>query len=347
VFGRGDLAYQGGNRHPVGTGPLKLREWERGRHLLLERFPKYWGPPSPAQTIEVAIEPDPIRALGQARRGEIDLLGRVPPAWVPEQLDSPALRGNFKIVRSQPARFTFVLWNLSRPPLDDPAVRRALSLGIDRARILDAVRHGVGRPIASPALGGGRGPDAIFDLAAAQKMLDEAGLPRASEGGLRQRNGKPVKLVLLVPNGSHEASEAARRVDEALGKLGIAVEPAVGDFAILLLRLKKGMFDGALLEWSGRDDDDLGPLFRGGGGQNYGGYRSKEVDALVDQLRERSSPGGAARRDLYERLARALDADPPALFLYAPDEVYLLSKRLAPARPAGDFLLFRDLGPAP
>ncbi len=222
VFGRGDLAYQGGNRRPVGTGPLRLREWERGRRIVLERFPKYWGAPAAAE-IDVDIEPDPAKALGRARRGEIDLLGRVPPAWVPEQLESPTLKREFQVRRSQPARFVFVLWNVAHPPLDDVAVRRALALAVDRARLLADVRHGVGRAVAAPALGGAPAPEPAFDLAAANAALDAAGLARMNGDGMRARNGRPIRLAFLVPKESHESAEVARRVGDALARVGIAV----------------------------------------------------------------------------------------------------------------------------
>ncbi|MSP60873.1 MAG: hypothetical protein EXR72_11120 [Myxococcales bacterium] len=342
VFARGELAYQAANRRPVGTGPLRLREWERGKRLVLERFPGYWGPPAAADEIEVLIDQDMVRALGRARRGEIDLLGHVPAEWVPEQLDSPTLRAHFRTVRTNPARFTFVVWNTAHEPLDDPAVRRALGIAIDRTRVLHEARHGVGRAIASPSLGGAKGPVTRFDPVRASATLESAGLPRSGDGP-RMRGGRPVRLTLLVPSGSHEAGEAGRRVAEGLGKIGIATDIAAGDLGTILLRLRNGKFDGALLEWTGRDDDDLGPLFRTGGAQNFGKYSDRDVDALIDQLK-RPAPQ-AERRALFGRLSGALDANPPALFLYAPDEVYLLARRLAPARPSGDFLLLRDLGP--
>jgi peptide/nickel transport system substrate-binding protein len=344
VFGHGELAYQGGNRRPVGTGPFRLREWEHGRKIVLGRFDKYWGGPNTvAEEIDVAIEPDAARALGQARRGEIDLLGRVPPAWYPEQLESPTLRSAFRTMRATPARFTFVLWNLEHPPFSDPAVRRALNQAIDRTRLANEVRHGVARPIVAPILDGATGPEPIFDLAAAQAALDAAGLPRGSEGGPRTRNGHPLRIGLLVPSGSHESSEAARLFVDALAKIGIAVEISVGDLPILLMRLRKGMFDAVLLEWNGRDDDDLSPLFHTGGAQNFGKYSVREVDRALEATRD-PTISSDERHARFGRLASALAADPPALFLYAPDEIYLLGKRLGDPRPDGDFVLIRDLG---
>jgi peptide/nickel transport system substrate-binding protein len=106
VFGRGELAYQGANRRPVGTGPLELKSWERGAKLVLARNPRYWGTPARAEEVDVAIQPDALASLGAARRSEVDLVGRVPPAWVPEQIDSPSLRAGYRAVRLTPTRST-------------------------------------------------------------------------------------------------------------------------------------------------------------------------------------------------------------------------------------------------
>jgi peptide/nickel transport system substrate-binding protein len=278
---------------------------------------------------------------------------------VPEQIDSPSLRAGYRAVRLTPTRFTFVLWNEDRPPFDDPAVRRALALAVDRSKLLAEVRHGLGRAIAAPPLAppgaapplappGAApplvpdGPAPRFDLAAADAALTAAGLPRPESGGPRTRGGRPFRIGLLLPSGSREAQATAKQLGEALSKLGITVEPQLGDLAVLLGRLKRGMFEAALLEWSGDGAADLEPLVRGRGAQNFGRHRSAEVDRLLDQLRE----PGADRAALSAQLEHALADDPPALYLFAPDEVYLIARRLGEPRLLGGFPLLRELGPA-
>jgi ABC-type transport system substrate-binding protein len=149
-----------------------------------------------------------------------------------------------------------------------------------------------------------------------------------------------------VPSGSHEAEELGRRLAEALGKLGLSVEVVNGDLGSILMRLRKGQFDGALLDWTGRPGDDLAPLFHSRGAYNHGGYRNPELDALLDAWHRPSAPGTTERHELAARIEAALAADPPALFLYAPTEVFLYSRHLGAAPRFGDFLLLRGLRPA-
>lgn len=372
VFGRGELQYQPANRRPVGTGPYRLRMWERGdrgergergHRLVLERSPRYWGSPPGYETIEVLFEEDAAQALGRAKRGEVEVVDRVPPAYLPEQLDSPTLRANYHAVRVEPFRFVFVQWNLGHPPLDRPEVRRALAMAVDRSRLLDAARHGQGRPIAAPPLGDPKAApmprhapkEALQVLAAAGlvRPKDAADAPPSSASspgpGPGMGPARP-RFTLLVSSGSHEAEELGRRLTETLGKLGLAVEVVSGDLGSILMRLRKGLFDGALLEWTGRPGDDLAPLFHSRGAYNHGGYRNPELDALLDAWHRPSPPDSgtgpaAGRRELAARIEAALATDPPALFLYAPTEVFLYSRHLRAAPRFGDFLLLRGLLP--
>lgn len=326
-------------RHPVGTGPLRLEEWQRHR-LVLSRFADYWGPPAAAARIEIAVEPDASRALLQAKRGELDLLGPVPPLYLSEQLDTPAISSRFQVVRLAAPRVALVLWNAAHPPLDDAAVRRALALAVDRRRVLEEARYGAGRPIdtvpasASPEVARG-------DPGRADAALDAAGLIRGS-GGLRARAGKPTRLSLLVPTGSREAQVAGRLVAAALLRVGVPLEVVELDLATLLARVRRGAFDAALLSWIGIDDDDLAPLLGPRGPWPLGGEPARPLERALEALL--ATPARSRERsEARTALARAVQQAAPALFLYAADEVFLVSRRVAPIAVEGDFFRLRDL----
>jgi peptide/nickel transport system substrate-binding protein len=337
---KGDLNHHPGNRRPVGTGPLRLDDWQR-RRITLSRFGDYWGTPARAATVEIVAEPDAAKALYLARRGEIDVLGHLPPAYVPDQIETPAVTSRLEVVRARSHRVALVLWNTARPPLDDATVRRALSLAVDRRRVLDDARHGLGRPEGSVPIGALPAPGKA-DLTAAAALLDAAGLPRASSG-VRARAGKAVRLTLLVPTGSREAEAAARQVADAVGRAGIPVDVTLLDFGLLVGRLQRGAFDAALLEWSGFDDDDVEPLVGSQGAWALGGFSSRLVDQLLAEMQ--GLPAGEARDRTRAQLAQAVTDAAPALFLYVADEVYLHARRLGPAVLDGDFFRLRDLGP--
>jgi len=104
------------------------------------------------------------------------------------------------------------------------------------------------------------------------------------------------------------------------------------------MRLRKGAFDGALLEWTPPAADDLGALLRGRGtgAYNFGGYASREVDQLLDVLRrpeQADGPRGEVRQRMREKLAAHLaDQGADALDELPREAMRRLADAQAPAR---------------
>ena len=113
----------------------------------------------------------------------------------------------------------------------------------------------------------------------------------------------------------------------------------------LMERVRRMAFDGAVLEWTGADEDDLEPLLGTMGWAALGATGSAAVDRALSELR--SLPRGEARDRARADLAAALAATAPLLFLYAADDVYLAARRLGDveldAAPGADFFRLRDL----
>lgn len=342
VFGRGDLAYQPANRRPMGTGPFRLAEWQRGRRIVLERNAAYFGAAPAVERIEFVIEPDAVLALGRLKRHEVDLSSAVPPMYVPEQLESPAIKAGFRAEETPTGRLVFLLWNARRPELADVRVRRALSLICDRKRMVRELRHGLGRPILTPGPLATE-PSAIdADPARAEALLDEAGLTRAPAGEPRRGRGlRPLRVQVLYPAGSREATEGVKQLGEAAARAGVTVEGVAVELSLLLARIHRGAFDAAFLEWKGEPggDEDFGLLLDPKQGMIT--VENADVQAALEALRH--ARNAEARRPLYGRLERALAAAEPAAFLYAPTEMRLVSARLLTPRRFGDFLLLRSI----
>ncbi len=217
-------------RNVVGTGPFKLRAFDRQRHLEAERFDEYW-----------ARRPylDGTRTVfGLDRSG-------MQAAFITRQVDYVSLddRVQFETVKaaatdaqkmSYPTGHNWGLqFNLQRKPFDDVRVRRAVHLGIDRQKLLDAVTFGEGL-IAGPApvlptlsrAGWGMPPEEYMklpgwrqpkeqDLAEAKRLLAEAGYP----------NG--FKTVMHYGRGNSHPTTQAEPVASQLKSIGLDVEVRV------------------------------------------------------------------------------------------------------------------------
>jgi ABC-type oligopeptide transport system substrate-binding subunit len=168
--------------HIVSNGPFVLAEWQRGAHLALNRNPRYHGAfGGNIARVELALEQDAQAVLAAYEADELDVV----------QLDyrfslaeRETLRERHTADLASAPRFTtwFLGFDTGQPPLDDPRVRRALALAVDREVMAGAALRG----FATPATGGltppgipGHVPDIAlpYNPAAGRRLLAEAGFP--------------------------------------------------------------------------------------------------------------------------------------------------------------------------
>lgn len=186
AFNAGDAA--------IGTGPYRFVSWAPGQQLVFTRNEEYWdGAPQWQDVFFIPISNDPTR-IAALLNSEVDIIDHVPLA------DRAQLKTNQEIslVESPAARIMFVHLDsartnspfvadihgkpLERNPLQNPSVRRALSLAIDREAIVNYLLDGAGEPASQilPAMFEGSNPalkPEKPDRARAKALLAEAGYP--------------------------------------------------------------------------------------------------------------------------------------------------------------------------
>lgn len=256
---------------PVGSGPYKLASNKNGV-VHLTRNDKYWGGPVAIADVELVYQPDAALALTAAKRGELDIIPALVPAHWPGQATSPGLASSFAPLTLAPPKLRYFAFNARRAPLDDANLRHALALLVDRNNVAKKVFFGLARPASWPIWPGGPadGPEpaiAEFDPAGAGKLLDAARWVRGDKAEYRQRDGKPLKLVLVGLERPQPKDVAAPPVKterdmfvEACRKAGIQIELKTGGESWLEKRITDGNFDLVEMTWSGMTDSDLAGL---------------------------------------------------------------------------------------
>lgn len=217
------------------------------------------------------------------------------------------------------------------PILTDPVVRRALVLATDR-KVIGQAQFGTlttspGAPL-SPVLGRhlDAPPTPPYDPAAAVKLLESRGWVDHDGDGIRDKDGKPLRLVTIVAAPVMARVVMATRVQEAFRTLGIdlAVQPEEG--AVYLARRAAGQFD-LDLTGVGQDPTPSGLTqswtCAGFGGSNVNHYCNPVVDSLIARAIVARSGAPAIWR---EALARIAD-DYPAIFLAAVVNTFAISRR--------------------
>ncbi|SIO26725.1 ABC transporter substrate-binding protein [Paraburkholderia phenazinium] len=190
LYDSGDPLNNPHNIAPIGTGPFRFKSWERGSHVVLVRNPDYWDAPKPyIDELVLRFIGDPAARAVALETGELDLAGENPvPLLDIQRLQALPHLALESRGYSYDAAQTQLQFNLDNRYLANPKVRQAIAHTIDREAILRAVWYGYGivapSPI-SPLLTQFYDPHAPtwpHDPAKANQLLDEAGLPRQSNG---------------------------------------------------------------------------------------------------------------------------------------------------------------------
>jgi peptide/nickel transport system substrate-binding protein len=315
--------------HPVGSGPFEVAAWHRGDRIELVPNPDYFqGKPKLAKIV-VSFVSNPQTELVMLREHAIDWYPTIPAQ------DVAAARGidGVRVLLKPQSRFVALDFNVSREPLAERAVRRAIALGLDRATITARLMKGTAREavadIAPISWGYPPGLEPIaYDPAEAARLLDRAGW-RMGPDGVRHRDGRRLELQLAYARALDYADLAAE-AEQQLAHLGVAVELRSYSRELLYTPegiLQRGEFDMALDTWEAGLDPDDHFLFECGqappAGQNYGRYCSPVMDAL--QAAAMGNPRPEVRRRAYLGIERLALEDVPRAFVWWPADPHAVS----------------------
>ncbi len=275
-----------------GNGPFVRKEWRPQEMLILARNPKYWD--AAAVKIDTVVM-YPIDIITTAHtmylNGEIDWDTNVPL----DQIDAIRNRPDYH-VDPQLASY-YYCFNMIKKPFDDVRVRRALSMAIDRDRLVTQVTKSGEIPAYSmtPPMSG-YVPPAMKkgSIEEAQRLLAEAGYP----GG----KGFP-KFVVLYNTSENHKKIAEFILGEWERNLGISgIELVNQEFKTYLTTRRQNQFDVSRAGWIGdyQDPNTFLELFLSTSTLNGQSFQSPEFDALLEQAAR--MPSGKAR---YETLAKA------------------------------------------
>ncbi|WP_188964986.1 ABC transporter substrate-binding protein [Neoroseomonas lacus] len=329
------VGQEGMQTRPDGCGPFKLAEWRRGEAVIMERFAEYYGGSTeipvagPAQ-IDRAIfrvMPENSARIAALLAGEVDIISELP-ASAMRQVEASR---NAQVMKVNGTRTFFVSLNNAKAPFNDVRVRRALNHALDKAAIISRILAGTATP-----LRGVMSPDAFafnpdipeyaHDLARARALLAEAGVAQGTE---------------MVIDTTAALKEIAEAIAALLSRTGLRVRAQIWEGAVLgpmwqnaERRRERDMF---LTSWgNGALDpsDIMVPVLRTGGRGNSAGFSNAEVDRLLDAAETEADQG--RRADMYKRAQAIVTEQAPWIFLWLPQDIYGVARRVQNWRPQAD-----------
>lgn len=162
---------------PMGTGPYRIAEFVPGERIVYERHEEFWGDPAPYERVTVMNIPETVSRVTALRSGEVDMITNL----APDQLSMIDGDDDLKTEGSVTPLFHVMIMNVNHPQLEDPRIRRALSLAIDRDLLNEALWMGMAEVPSSHTMkefGDLHMPELTtfrHDPEEAKRLLDEAG----------------------------------------------------------------------------------------------------------------------------------------------------------------------------
>jgi peptide/nickel transport system substrate-binding protein len=346
------LAHSDFVTHPVGDGPYRLVRSVPGQFVELVANENFFLGKPKLERVIIRLATDPDARVNVLLSGQADAMDIVPPPL--DNLRRIEADPSLRLIPVPSTTVGYLLYNtrdprnLSQPHpiLADVRVRRALTLGLDR-RLLAQVVFGSHAEVpygpVSPVLWiRYRSPKPERqNEAEAKRLLAAAGWVDTDGDGTRDRDGHPLTLSLSLPNTSGNRRQMSQLIQEQLRQLGVRVDLQQYEFSVWNERRSAGNFD---IDFSAVNQDPTPSGLTQGwtcaGGTNVAKYCNPRVDSLMERaVLGREDPGEA-----WIAALRQIEADAPAAFLYAPTNMYAVSRRFrnVTITPTSSWLLLRE-----
>jgi len=332
------------NQNPVTNGPYKLKKWDRDQAIILEKDTTSFliDENSPGQIIFKVVPEYQIR-LTQLQNGEIDLMEDIQTDDI-EKLKS---NGSIKVVPISGRDFDYIAWNNIDPKkfsedgsivknvlFGSANVRKALTYALNRKAVIDEYLSGYGQLAVGPVSPIFKN---IFDTSVkpyefnpekAKELLSNEGWKDSNGDGTIDKNGIEFAFTLHIPSGNPRRDFAASLFKNNLLAIGIDMTIEQNELGTFIDNLSGKKYDAWMAAWvvpipinlriSWYSELEETPF-------NFVSYQNKEVDKLLDKIRNGSSKN--VKED-YQKIQKLIHGDEPYSFLYWVDNIVSYNKRI-------------------
>jgi peptide/nickel transport system substrate-binding protein len=302
------------NENPVGTGYFEFDEWVPGDYVRLVRNEDYWDDNALLDSVTFKVVSEDLTRVAEVTTGDSHIGSPLSPSDI-AQIEST---DGVHVLNQPSVSLSYIGFNVEKEPFDDPLVRQAINMAIDKSQIIDGIYDGVGIPAIGPIPPDVFGYDDSvtgleYDPEEAQALLEEAGY------------GDGFSTTIWT-NDSRERIDAATNIQAQLQEFGIEVEVEVLEWGAYLEQTANGEHDMFVLGWStvtGDADYALYALFHSsmfGDPGNRSFIADDELDELLDAGRREGDPD--ARQEIYSEAQEVLTDLAPMLYLHHAEHLF-------------------------
>lgn len=305
------------NIKPVGSGPYKLENWNRGVEVLLARNDDYWGKKGEFPKVAFRAVPDGSTRIANLQAGTADLASNLDNDLA-AQLEAS---GQGKVLRVRGERIAFFSLNINKAPLDDPRIRLAIAHAIDKHGIVEGILGGYDAPIdelTSPVsfgfVEGIKAPE--YNPEKAKELVAEVGDAAKTE-----------ITLLTTPTYDQRVVQA---IQQMLNDVGLNVKIDTTDMGNWMQQMQSGSStipSAAFGRWScGCQDADgtLYPLLHSS--SSWSTVKDERLDKALDEARTNINP--ERRLELYKSVHEIVAEENYIIPLYQASVLYGAAKNV-------------------
>ena len=322
------------SQRPVGNGLFRFGSWQKGQQITLDANPDAPDGRPALDRIVVRVVPDATARLTQLLNGEGDLM-----KLAPEQRQRVEGARGVRLETAAQVRPGWIAFNQQKAPVNDPAVRRAFMMAINREQIVQAQFGEQGTPALSPIAPGLREHSADVrpiphDPNAARQALEQAGWRDTNNDGIREKNGQPLRIEVEVSSADQMRKDMLIFIQQQLRQAGFDLQIREMERTSWVERLRNRQFTASFWGW-GWGPGVMGPnaemLFHSRSippnGPNFASYSNPRVDALIDSILVQNDT--TRSRALWRQLEQQIVDDAVYAPIFLDPEFYAVNQRFA------------------
>ncbi len=220
--------------NPIGSGPYKFIQWDKGQQAIFEANPDYYGQKPYFKKLTLLFMQSDT-AFAAAKSGQVDL-AEIPSSYANQKVDrmkmisfdSVDARGVSFPMQPDTGKKTENGYSIGNNVTSDPAIRKALSIGIDRQALINGALNGQGEEefTGVDKLPFGNKEAAFEDgnIDEAKKILADSGWKDTDGDGILEKNGLKAEFTLLYYSNAQDRQALAVALSEEARKLGINIK---------------------------------------------------------------------------------------------------------------------------
>ncbi|MCK9473508.1 peptide-binding protein [Sulfurimonas sp.] len=318
------------NTNPIGTGAYKLYQLEHSKNIILKAYDEYFEGRAKIDTISFHVIADPMTRFLMLKSSALDV-GSIEPMQYEKQLSSDFFK-KFNIYENISQSYTYLGFNLRLEKFQNPKVREALSLAIDRKELVDILFFGHAKVCTGPFLPGTKAFNESVkaptqNIQKAKELLKEVGYDEAN----------PFTFEIVTSNASEIRPYAAQILQHQLKKSGVIVTLRVMEWqAFLNMVVFPHKFESVLLGWGLSPTPDPYMFWHSDndkqGGFNLVGYHNLKINKMIED--SQSIIDGEKLSVMWREMFKIITDENPYLFLYIPNAITTLNKEIKNIEPA-------------